>query len=129
MRGGGVGASTDPITNVAHTPVERQSIGNCWIYAHASFIESLVLQHSGQEIDLSQSYWTYWHWFEGIVANDLENGEIGTGVVYYLKAGHVRGVLLWNVWDSVDQARSLIEETAETPVTDPESLRGRIPFG
>jgi 3-phenylpropionate/trans-cinnamate dioxygenase ferredoxin reductase component len=38
-------------------------------------------------------------------------------------------VLLWNVWDSVDKARALIKETAETPVPDPESLRGRIPFG
>ncbi len=80
------GASTDPITNVAHTPVERQSIGNCWIYAHASFLESLVLQHSGQAIDLSQSYWTYWHWFEGIVAEDLEKGEVSTGGGYGVAA-------------------------------------------
>src|SRR4030095_10722957 len=27
------------------------------------------------------------------------------GVVYYLKDGRVRGVLLWNVWGQVDQAR------------------------
>jgi 3-phenylpropionate/trans-cinnamate dioxygenase ferredoxin reductase component len=30
------------------------------------------------------------------------------GVVYYLKAGRVRGVLLWNTWGQVDAARSLI---------------------
>ena len=30
------------------------------------------------------------------------------GVVYYLKAGRVRGVLLWNTWDQVDAARRLI---------------------
>jgi NADPH-dependent 2,4-dienoyl-CoA reductase/sulfur reductase-like enzyme len=63
------------------------------------------------------------------MVEDWKDGEIGTGVVYYLKSGQVRGVLLWNVWDSVDQARALIEETAGTPVADPESLRGRIPFG
>lgn len=30
------------------------------------------------------------------------------GVVYYLRDGRVRGVLLWNVWDKVDAARQLI---------------------
>jgi NADPH-dependent 2,4-dienoyl-CoA reductase/sulfur reductase-like enzyme len=30
------------------------------------------------------------------------------GVVYYLRDGRVRGVLLWNTWDQVDAARSLI---------------------
>lgn len=32
------------------------------------------------------------------------------GVVYYLDAGRVRGVLLWNVWGQVDVARALIAE-------------------
>ncbi len=63
------------------------------------------------------------------MVEDWKDGEVGTGVVYYLRSGQVRGVLLWNVWDSVDKARELIKETAETPVADPESLRGRIPFG
>ncbi len=30
------------------------------------------------------------------------------GVIYYLKAGQVRGVLLWNTWGQVDAARALI---------------------
>jgi 3-phenylpropionate/trans-cinnamate dioxygenase ferredoxin reductase component len=30
------------------------------------------------------------------------------GVVYYLRAGQVRGVLLWNTWGQVDTARRLI---------------------
>ena len=63
------------------------------------------------------------------LVEDWKDGEIGTGVIYYLSAGQVRGVVLWNVWDSVDQARALIEETGQEPVTDPESLRGRIPLG
>ena len=62
------------------------------------------------------------------MVEDWKDGQIGTGVVYYLKSDQVRGVLLWNVWDSVDQARELIAETAKQPV-DPESLRGRIAFG
>jgi 3-phenylpropionate/trans-cinnamate dioxygenase ferredoxin reductase subunit len=48
------------------------------------------------------------------------------GVVYYLDEGRVRGVLLWNVWDSVDDARALIESTQDEPVAEPSSLRGRI---
>jgi 3-phenylpropionate/trans-cinnamate dioxygenase ferredoxin reductase subunit len=30
------------------------------------------------------------------------------GVVYYLRDGRVRGVLLWNTWGQIDAARHLI---------------------
>jgi len=33
------------------------------------------------------------------------------GVVYYLKDGNVRGVLLWNTWGQVDNARAIIGTT------------------
>ena len=46
------------------------------------------------------------------------------GVVYYLKAGRVRGVLLWNTWGQVDAARRLVAEPG--PFT-PQALRGRLP--
>jgi NADPH-dependent 2,4-dienoyl-CoA reductase/sulfur reductase-like enzyme len=46
------------------------------------------------------------------------------GVVYYLRDGRVRGVLLWNVWEQVEAARSLI---AEPGPFRPESLKGRLP--
>ncbi|MCF6376407.1 FAD-dependent oxidoreductase [Nocardioides KLBMP 9356] len=62
------------------------------------------------------------------MVEDWKDGQVGTGVVYYLKSGSVRGVLLWNVWDSVDKAREVIAETAKEPVSDVESLRGRIAF-
>jgi len=45
------------------------------------------------------------------------------GVVYYLTDQRVRGVLLWNVWGKVPEARKLI---AEPGPINPESLRGRI---
>jgi len=32
-------------------------------------------------------------------------------VVYYLKDGKVRGVLLWNTWGQVDNARAIIGTT------------------
>ncbi|MDK2981698.1 MAG: 3-phenylpropionate/trans-cinnamate dioxygenase ferredoxin reductase component [Chloroflexota bacterium] len=34
--------------------------------------------------------------------------EFEKGVLYYLEDNRVRGVLLWNVWDKVDQAREVI---------------------
>jgi len=45
------------------------------------------------------------------------------GVIYYLKQGRVRGVLLWNVWEQVDAARKLIAEVGPFRA---ESLRGRL---
>ena len=46
------------------------------------------------------------------------------GVVYYLRDGRVRGVLLWNVWEQVDAARKLI---AEPGPFRPKNLKGRLP--
>lgn len=52
--------------------------------------------------------------------------EFREGVVYYLDAGRVRGVLLWNTWGAVDAARALI---AEPGPLEPGQLRGRLPAG
>lgn len=46
------------------------------------------------------------------------------GVIYYLKDGRVRGVLLWNTWGQVDAARALI---AEPGPFSAKNLRGRLP--
>lgn len=63
------------------------------------------------------------------MVEDWKGDSLDTGVVYYLDGGSVRGVLLWNVWDSVPKALELIEQTATDPVKDPDSLKGRIPLG
>ncbi|MBX3204833.1 MAG: hypothetical protein KF764_07180 [Labilithrix sp.] len=65
------------IVNVAQTDVERQSIGNCWLYAHASWIESMNKTATGEDFDVSQSYWTYWHWFDQIAGGF--SAQISTG--------------------------------------------------
>jgi len=44
------------------------------------------------------------------------------GVIYYLREGRVRGVLLWNTWGQVDNARALLAEPG--PHRD---LKGRLP--
>jgi 3-phenylpropionate/trans-cinnamate dioxygenase ferredoxin reductase component len=49
--------------------------------------------------------------------------EFKEGVIYYVNAGRVRGVLLWNKWGLVDEARRLI---AEKGPIDTKMLRGRL---
>ena len=46
------------------------------------------------------------------------------GVVYYLKDGRVRAVLLWNVWEQVEHARRLIADRGPFTAKD---LKGRLP--
>jgi 3-phenylpropionate/trans-cinnamate dioxygenase ferredoxin reductase component len=49
---------------------------------------------------------------------------IRKGVIYYLREGRVRGVLLWNVWEQVDAARKLISGAGPFRAED---LRRRLP--
>ena len=46
------------------------------------------------------------------------------GVIYYLADGRVRGVLLWNVWETVPVARALMTEPGPFKATD---LKNRLP--
>jgi NADPH-dependent 2,4-dienoyl-CoA reductase/sulfur reductase-like enzyme len=45
------------------------------------------------------------------------------GVVYYLEDGRVRGVLLWNVWDTLPAARDLLAEPGPFKAAE---LKGRL---
>lgn len=49
--------------------------------------------------------------------------ENRTGVIYYLRDGRVRGVMMCNVWEKVDAARALIRKNE---IVTPETLRGAI---
>ena len=35
------------------------------------------------------------------------------GILYYLEGDIIKGVLLWNVWDKVDQAAALISRSIQ----------------
>ena len=54
---------------------------------------------------------------------DWQEEPFKKGVVYYLDDDRVRGVLLWNIWEKVDDARALIKETG--PFTE-QDLKGKI---
>ena len=49
--------------------------------------------------------------------------EFKQGVLYYMLDGRVRGVLMIDVWEKVDEARAVIEGGA---VEDTTTLIGRI---
>lgn len=49
--------------------------------------------------------------------------ENKTGVIYYLRDGRVRGVMMCNVWDKVEAARALIREEKHS---SPQDLYGAI---
>jgi hypothetical protein len=85
---GPVASGSDDIVDVPQTDVERQSIGNCWIYAHASWVESMHKAATGESFDISQSYWTYWHWFDQIAGGAA--GAISTGGNWQTANGIVR---------------------------------------
>jgi len=55
--------------------------------------------------------------------SDWQEEPFKKGVVYYLDDDRVRGVLLWNVWKKVDDARALMMEKG--PFKE-EDLKGRI---
>ena len=58
----------------------------------------------------------------GMIADAAIRG-IRVGLVYYLREGRVRGVLLWNLWEQVDAARTLIRGPSPFRAGD---LMGRL---
>jgi hypothetical protein len=79
------GTTVDEVTNLTHTSVKRQSIGNCWIYATTGWIESQRAKYTrttanpnGEQVNISESWITYWHWYKHITDGST-SGEIETG--------------------------------------------------
>ena len=55
--------SSDDVVTLPHTDVKNQSIGNCWLYANASWLEALHNAATQEAENYSESYWGYWHWY------------------------------------------------------------------
>lgn len=62
-------------------------------------------------------------------AEVLMDGDAEQAIIYYVKDGHVRGVMSWNTYKKMRAARELLRETASAPISDLEDLRGRIEVG
>jgi 3-phenylpropionate/trans-cinnamate dioxygenase ferredoxin reductase subunit len=83
-------------------------------YDHLPFFYSDLFELGYEAVgDLDARQETFADWKE----------QFREGVIYYLKAGRVRGVLLWNTFGRVDAARALI---AQPGPFNASSLTGRI---
>lgn len=83
-------------------------------YTHLPFFYSDMFELGYEAVgEIDASYKIYEDWKE----------PYKEGVVYYLKDDRVRGVLLWNVWGKVDEARALIAESGPWKTED---LKDRI---
>jgi hypothetical protein len=84
---GDVGTSdlVEPVTDVSHTDVRNQSIGNCWSYASAAWVESLHRARTGQSVNVSESWITFWDWHRKITGTGVTTNattmrsEVSTG--------------------------------------------------
>lgn len=64
---GAVTGDEEEIVNIPHTDVKNQSIGNCWTYATIGWVESMHLRATNKSLNLSESYLTYWDWYEKLI--------------------------------------------------------------
>lgn len=111
------------IVNVPQTDVERQSIGNCWLYAHATWVESMHLAATNESFDTSQSYWTYWHWFDQVAGGF--SSEISTGGNWTTANNIVRkyGLIAEKDFVSTDVAAEMSARQASALAAMNESLK------
>jgi NADPH-dependent 2,4-dienoyl-CoA reductase/sulfur reductase-like enzyme len=94
--------------------VGRNMAGDPVPYDHLPMFYSDLFDLGYEAVgDLDPSLETFADWQE----------PLQKGVIYYLKDGRVRGVILWDVWGQVEAARQLITERRAFTYAD---LKGRI---
>jgi hypothetical protein len=74
-----ISLADEAVTDVNHSSVKRQSIGNCWLYATVGWAESLNKSATGVEQNYSESYLTFWSWFERLTTGETTGTELSTG--------------------------------------------------
>lgn len=78
-----LGEYVEPVTDVNHTAVRNQSIGNCWSYAATGWVESLHRARTGRDINVSESWITFWDWYGKILGGratqNMGRWEVPTG--------------------------------------------------
>jgi 3-phenylpropionate/trans-cinnamate dioxygenase ferredoxin reductase component len=101
--------------NVMGKQVGRNMAGASEPYHHLSYFYSDLFELGYEAVgELDSRLETFADWKE----------PFQKGVIYYLAEGRVRGVLLWNVWDTVPTARLLIAEPGPFKAAD---LKNRLP--
>lgn len=114
------GEYVEPVTDVNHTAVRNQSIGNCWSYAATGWAESLHRARTSQDINISESWITFWDWYGKITGGratqtagrwEVPTGGWWDGAMTILKA---RGVVYENEFipEEAEAARSTRQSDA-----------------
>lgn len=89
--GSDAASASDEVVSIPHTDPKNQAIGNCWLYATGSWVESLHLAATGETLDLSESYWSYWDWYLSLLwsADDEKPlTELSTGG-FFTESAHI----------------------------------------
>jgi len=73
-------SSTPSSVVIPHTEVKWQSIGNCWAYGALGWAEAVILADTGLRTNFSESYMTYRHFEEQLLAG---TDDIQTGGSFY----------------------------------------------
>ncbi len=108
-----ISTNESDVVDIDHSKVKRQAIGNCWVYATVGWAESLHLTHSGEELNLSESWISYWHWYEQIVGDANISTVIVRGSDELATGGWwTVGVELMRRYGVVDEG-TFIEEEAD----------------
>jgi len=74
-----ISLADEAVTDVNHSSVKRQSIGNCWVYATVGWAESLNKTAAGVEQNYSESYVTFWSWYDRLTTGQVTGSELSTG--------------------------------------------------
>lgn len=128
----------DAVADVTRTPVKRQTVGNCWLYGTNAWIESLHAKATGEQLDLSESYLSYWHWFGQITkspapAKIKESGWWETGTSLVAQYGLVREADFQKDgglgWAGVSPTRGALSRVNEALATSTSPLRRAMSTG
>jgi hypothetical protein len=97
------------VTSVKHTSVKRQAIGNCWLYAQATWLESLLKDTTGEDVDVSETYWTYWDLYTKLMEREpIPEEELNTGGNWWMSSNIIRN------YGWVTEAEFIDSEAGET---------------
>jgi hypothetical protein len=111
--GEGVESSEEDVTDVKNTAVKNQSIGNCWVYATSGWAESLHLTHTAETLNISESWLSYWHWYEQIAGappGQFRLSQLGSKPELSTGGWHGLAVELMRRYGVIDEGKFIPEE-------------------
>lgn len=100
----GADSNAQSVTDVPQTQVKDQSIGNCWTYATTGWVESLAKISSKKDLNLSESYVSYWYWYQQIVDPTFSGNTIAEGGSWGVAVELIRK------WGMMDEGAFIPEE-------------------